>query len=437
MKTFTSAIAAAAIALGAASALPAAASAAAAAPTATTQAASSVTSSSAVADATINPGGSATTYRFEYGPTASYGAETATASAGSGSTTVSVHTAISGLASNTTYHFRVVAVNSAGTATGQDMTVTTSKLPPNVTLSSPSVIGDDSASIGGSVSPNGKATTYAVQYGPTTQYGFQTATGNAGAGTQPISIHETLSSLTAGTTYHYRLIATNADGTTASADATFETTGNRVNAAGPLPVVSEGGSAAVTDHSVQLNGAINPEGPLTNWHFEVGLTSDYGLQTPTQTLSGLGARPVNARLSGLQSGSTYHYRLVAYSANGLYVGPDHTFTTRGAQRESGTLSVHMHTGRSRGVVSIAVTGVLRLPSGLRSNVACNGPVSVVVRQSGHTVALRHTRVRSNCSYSLTLHTSASRVRRSRLTVSVYYWGNAQLLPRTVRRAARV
>ena len=78
---------------------------------------------------------------------------------------------------------------------------------------------------------------------------------------------------------------------------------------------------------MQLNGAVNPEGPTTTWYFQYGLTAFSGTQTSPATLSGLGARAVNAQLSGLQSNSTYHFRLVAYSANGLYVGPDRTFTT--------------------------------------------------------------------------------------------------------------
>ena len=54
---------------------------------------------------------------------------------------------------------------------------------------------------------------------------------------------------------------------------------------------------------------------LRGVHFEYGLTTSYGVQTATQTVLGLGARPINVRLDGLEDGVTFHFRLVAQSAN--------------------------------------------------------------------------------------------------------------------------
>jgi hypothetical protein len=97
-------------------------------PLATTGGASAITSSGASVAGTVDPNGKATTFRFEYGTTTGYGSEV-TGSAGSGGSVVSVSGALTGLAPSTTYHYRLVATNADGTATGSDATFTTSAAP--------------------------------------------------------------------------------------------------------------------------------------------------------------------------------------------------------------------------------------------------------------------------------------------------------------------
>lgn len=94
-------------------------------PSATTGQATSITASSATLTGTVNPGGTATGYYFEYGIASSYGTETSTQSAGSGTKTVSVSASISGLSASTTYDFQLVATYSGGTVTGGNGTFTT------------------------------------------------------------------------------------------------------------------------------------------------------------------------------------------------------------------------------------------------------------------------------------------------------------------------
>jgi hypothetical protein len=95
------------------------------APTATTGSASNAAESSATVSATVNPHGTDTHYHFEYGTTTAYGTNTASANAGAGNTDVGVSASLTGLAAGTTYHYRIVASSSAGTATGADQTFTT------------------------------------------------------------------------------------------------------------------------------------------------------------------------------------------------------------------------------------------------------------------------------------------------------------------------
>ena len=93
------------------------------APTAITEAASGLTTTSVTLNATVNPGGEDTTYRFEYGPTVSYGASVPASgkAIGSGVKDIEVSQAIEGLEPGQTYHYRVVAGNIEGTVEGEDM----------------------------------------------------------------------------------------------------------------------------------------------------------------------------------------------------------------------------------------------------------------------------------------------------------------------------
>ncbi len=89
----------------------------------------------ATVGAAVNPDGSATTYRIEYGTTASYGHATAALPAGgvlTGTAKQQASGALSGLAPLTTYHYRVVATNAVGTTSGRDRTFRTTVVPPSV-----------------------------------------------------------------------------------------------------------------------------------------------------------------------------------------------------------------------------------------------------------------------------------------------------------------
>jgi hypothetical protein len=88
-----------------------------------------VSTVSATLKGTINPHGLETMYAFQFGATTGYGAQTSPVSAGGGTTEIKVSQTISGLQPGTTYHFRLVATNTAGTANGQDVVLTTKKIP--------------------------------------------------------------------------------------------------------------------------------------------------------------------------------------------------------------------------------------------------------------------------------------------------------------------
>lgn len=103
----------------------------------TTPAAAPVVSNESFSDAgsasvrlsgSVNPGGSPTSYRFEYGPSAAYGLATPSASAGSGLGEVGVIRQVGGLQPDTVYHYRLVGINKQGETSGADATFRTASI---------------------------------------------------------------------------------------------------------------------------------------------------------------------------------------------------------------------------------------------------------------------------------------------------------------------
>lgn len=197
------------------------------APVVVTGAASSITDTTATLNGTVNPDGNPTTYQFEYGLTTSYGSTTTLTSAGSGTTTLPVSAAITGLSTGMTYHFRITAGNGSGPATGADATFVAmigQSMAPIVVTGIASNIANTIATLNGTVNPNGSDTTYQFKYGLTTAYGSTTTLTSLASGNTGVQVNAALTGLTQGTVYHYLLTATNADGTTDGMDATFMTT---------------------------------------------------------------------------------------------------------------------------------------------------------------------------------------------------------------------
>ncbi|MBK7212166.1 MAG: choice-of-anchor J domain-containing protein [Bacteroidales bacterium] len=190
-------------------------------PAVVTLPATAVTGSTAILNGTVNPNGFATNYHFEWGTTVSYGNNTPTLSAGSGSSAVPVTADISGLTGGQTYHFRLVGVNSDGTSYGSDLTFTPGAA--SVTTTAASSISLTGATAGGVVVTDGgsvvtaRGICWGVSANPLVSGSHTTDGSGVGAFTS------ILTGLSSNTTYHIRAYATNSNGTYYGEDLTFTT----------------------------------------------------------------------------------------------------------------------------------------------------------------------------------------------------------------------
>ena len=192
------------------------------APSATTGSVDGTTNSASTVMGTVNPGGSDTTYDFQYGTSPNYGETTSTLDAGSGSSDVAVSVTLSGLSSGATYHYRLVAKNALGTDYGQDGTFTTNAAPV-ATTGSATTVSATSESLAGTVDPNGVDTSYHFEWGTSAAFGHTTPTTDAGAGATTSSVSASLTGLKPGKTYEFALVATSALGTSTGLTTTFQT----------------------------------------------------------------------------------------------------------------------------------------------------------------------------------------------------------------------
>jgi phosphodiesterase/alkaline phosphatase D-like protein len=180
-------------------------------PAVVTGAATGVSNFGIVLHATVNPAGSPTRYNFQYGPTVAYGAYSRTDQTGHGTKAVPVTETLAGLTPGTLYHYRISASNRLGAALGRDRTFVTSGHPPPGAVTGVAVaVGKTTATLTGAVVTQDETTSFYFEFGPTPNYGMQTAPSNATAALTPTAISQALTGLAPGTTFHYRLVAQHA-----------------------------------------------------------------------------------------------------------------------------------------------------------------------------------------------------------------------------------
>jgi hypothetical protein len=206
---------------------------------------------------------------------------------------------------------------------------------PTVTTGAVSEVHETSADVSGRVDPDaahagGSVTECEFEYGTSTAYGQTAPCSPAGPYPAATGVSAGLSALAPSTTYHFRLVAANANKiASAGEDGTFTTSG-------PPAVDSEAATAESNRASVRAQ--INPFGFDTTC--QVQYVSEAGFQESgyagaanvpcaSDLGSGWGDQTAHATLSGLRMDTTYHYRFLATSQVGTTTGADQTFATAG------------------------------------------------------------------------------------------------------------
>ncbi len=229
---------------------------------------------------------------------------------------------LSNLSPGTTYYFRFSATNATGSTVGEIKTFGTKGSRPTVTTGSATAEAF-SATIAAEVNANDVDTTVSFEYGLdstlATAESVAVAEGVTGAAGKAVSA--TISTLTAATTYHYRVVATNAVGASRGEIKSFTTKGAK-----PTAIT---GSATRATSGMTVNGKINPKDLETTVRFEYGTDSKLvgAQQSASKAQSGAEDIDVTAVLTGLDEDTTYYYRVVATNVVGAAEGEIKSFTT--------------------------------------------------------------------------------------------------------------
>ncbi len=300
-------------------------------PEVTTESATGIKAGKANLRGTLNPNGFNTTYHFEWGTKAEfdegkYGNSTAKFSGGGGTSSFPVTKTIEGLKGQTEYHYRLVAKSVEGTTVGSDKSFTTLNWGPPTATTDPGepALSHNEAFLRATINPREFATSYRFEWGTSTAYGnsIPVPDESIGSGTEDVKVVKKLESLQPGMLYHFRVVATNSEGTTYGEDRT-------VNTLGP-PAITNEPATGVSSTEAVLNAAVYPNGYPTTYQFEYGPTAFYGTTVPIpakEAGSGINPVKVSQAISGLEASKTYHFRIVAQNTKGSVSGADETFTT--------------------------------------------------------------------------------------------------------------
>jgi len=196
---------------------------------------------------------------------------------------------------------------------------------PTVVTTNATGITNVSATLNGTVNPNGLATQAWFEWGTSaTLATFDNTVQQAfAAGTTVQSVSATIPGLTFGTTYYFRMVASNSSGVSRGAIQNFSTAAQR-------PTVTTDAASNLAATTATLNGQVNPNFLPTQAWFEYGTDSNLATSTPTSSVpigSGSAVVPTSANISGLAPGGTVYFRAAASNGAGEQKGNILSFST--------------------------------------------------------------------------------------------------------------
>ncbi len=239
--------------------------------------------------------------QIEYGLTTSYGSfSTFEANA------LTFHSqTLNSLSPSTTYHFKILSQDPAGNLTTSGDNTFTTTAGPDTTAPSISNIASGSLSTSAATITwtTGEAADSRIEYGTSTAYGSFTALSSS-----LLTAHsQNITNLSAGTSYHFRVLSKDAASNLAtSGNNTFTTTALPGDTSGPVISSISVGSISTSNATVTWNTDEDASSRV-----EYGTTSSYG------SLSALNSSLVTSHsrsLSGLSPSTVYHYRVISKDA---------------------------------------------------------------------------------------------------------------------------
>ncbi|HTY98097.1 MAG TPA: IPT/TIG domain-containing protein [Solirubrobacteraceae bacterium] len=170
-----------------------------------------------------------------------------------------------------------------------------SQPPPSVRTTSASSVTGTGAVLNGALDPQGTPTTYQFEYGSSTAYGSTTPVSEPQSGSASVNASAAVEGLEPGRVYHFRLVATNAAGTSYGADQIFATEVPSVTSISPADGPADGGTTVtisgsgfdaassvhfgireVADFNVESNETITVEAPFGAGSAAVTVTTPAG-----------------------------------------------------------------------------------------------------------------------------------------------------------------
>ena len=184
-------------------------------------------------------------------------------------------------------------------------------------------LGQDFAVISGTVDTQGMDTEVWVEFGSEEDYSHASYSMflSASEGRKGLSIE--ITGLDSQTTHHYRLVAYNGEEINYGADRTFATGGN------PLaPTVQTLEAQNIMAYSAMFKGSVVAHGLPTEYRFEYGTTTYYGLSTQwVEAGSSTEGVATSILANNLEPLTTYHFRMAARNDYGISYGQDRSFRT--------------------------------------------------------------------------------------------------------------